>query len=261
MIPKVIHYCWFGGNSFPPLAEKCIESWKKYCPDYKIVRWDEGNFNLNYNDYVKEAYEAKKWAFITDVVRLYALVNYGGIYMDTDVEVLKPLDDLLEYEALSGFESETQIQTGLMASQAGQEFFKELLMDYESRHFRKKDGTLDLTANVSYITNACLKYGLKQNNRKQTIKGFTLLPKDYLCPKDYKTRELNITKNTYTIHHFDGSWITGKDRKWMEFEKSIRTKYKWTGDIFDSGVGNVARKLYIRSLRDNVKVIRKKLLG
>ena len=94
MIPKKIHYCWFGGNPLPSLAVKCIESWKKYLPDYEIKEWNESNFDLNYNDYVREAYEAKKWAFITDVVRLYAMVTEGGIYMDTDVEVLKPLDSL-----------------------------------------------------------------------------------------------------------------------------------------------------------------------
>ena len=105
MIPKVIHYCWFGRNPLPPLAKKCIESWKKYCPDYEIKEWNEDNFPMDYNDYVKEAYEAKKWAFITDVVRLFALVTEGGIYMDTDVEVIKPLDGLLQYEAVSGFEN------------------------------------------------------------------------------------------------------------------------------------------------------------
>ena len=109
MIPKKIHYCWFGGNPLPPLAVKCIESWKKYLPDYEIKEWNESNFDLNYNDYVREAYEAKKWAFITDVVRLYAMVTEGGIYMDTDVEVLKPLDELLQYDAVSGFESSSRI--------------------------------------------------------------------------------------------------------------------------------------------------------
>ena len=111
MIPKKIHYCWFGRNPLPPLALKCIASWKEYCPDYEIKEWNEDNFDLSINAYVREAYEARKWAFITDYVRLYALVNEGGIYMDTDVEVLKPLDDLLCYDAVSGFESETQIQT------------------------------------------------------------------------------------------------------------------------------------------------------
>lgn len=211
-IPKIIHYCWFGGNSLPELAEKCIASWKKYCPDYEIRRWDETNFDLNYNDYVREAYEAKKWAFVSDVARLYALVNYGGIYMDTDVEVLKPLDELLQYEAVSGFESESRIQTGLMASKKGQKLFVEMLHDYDESHFIRPDGTYDTTTNVTRITNICLKYGLILNNEKQTVNGFTLLPKDYLCPKDSETKEMRITENTLTIHHFDGSWLSSEQK-------------------------------------------------
>ena len=212
MIPKIIHYCWFGRNPLPPLAEKCIESWKKYCPDYEIKEWNEDNFELENNVYVQEAYEAKKWAFITDYVRLYALVNEGGIYMDTDVEVLKPLDDLLRYEAVSGFESETRIPTGLMACRDHQPLFEELLHEYDEIHFKRPDGSLDTTTNVTRITNTCLKHGFVPNNTMQTVYGFTLLPKDFLCPKDYETGKLEITDNTFTIHHFDGSWVTQEQR-------------------------------------------------
>lgn len=208
MIPKKIHYCWFGGNPLPELAIKCIESWKKYCPDYEIIEWNENNFDINYCEYVKEAYDAKKWAFVSDVARLYALVNYGGIYMDTDVEVLKSLDDILKYEAVSGFENEHSVPTGLMGCKKNQELFKELLHEYNDIHFVRKDGTYDTTTNVVRITNICLKYGLKLNNSFQVVNGFALFPKDYFCPKDYVTKKINLTKNTYTIHHFDGSWLS-----------------------------------------------------
>lgn len=222
MIPKIIHYCWFGGKPLPELAQKCIDSWKKYCPDYEIKRWDETNFDLNYNDYVREAYEAKKWAFVTDVVRLYALVNYGGIYMDTDVEVLKPLDEFLKYEAFSGFQTEKDIPTGIMASKKDHELFIELLEEYIGAHFLKPDNTYDETTNVIRITNTCLKYGFVPNNQLQTIKGFTLFPKDYFCSKDYRTRITTITENTYTIHHFDGSWLSDEDKLAIE----LRVKYQ-----------------------------------
>lgn len=212
MIPKRIHYCWFGGNPLPELAQRCIASWKKFCPDYEIIEWNESNFNLEMNDYVKEAYQAKKWAFVSDVARLYALVNYGGIYMDTDVEIIRPIDDLLAYEAVSGFESETQIPTGLMGCEKGHRMFVEFLNDYEKRHFVNSDGTYDFTTNVTKITNICLKYGLKMDNSMQIINGFTLLPWDYLCPKNHQTKEIHITKNTYTIHHFDGSWQSEEDK-------------------------------------------------
>lgn len=222
MIPKTIHYCWFGGNPLPDLAVKCIKSWKKYCPDYEIVEWNEKNFDLQYNIYVREAYEAKKWAFVSDVARLFALVNYGGIYMDTDVEVIKSLDDLLLYQSVSGFESETQIPTGLMACEKGNKMFLEFLNDYEGKHFIRDDGSLDLTTNVTYITNICLKHGLLPNNSVQTINGFTLLSRDYLCPKDHETREIHITDNTYTIHHFDGSWKSEEEVFLYELAKTLK---------------------------------------
>ena len=212
MIPKIIHYCWFGGNPLPELAKKCIESWKKFCPDYQIIEWNESNFDLNINTYVKEAYTAEKWAFVSDVARLYALVNYGGIYMDTDVEVLKPLDDILNFKAVSGFETKERIPTGIMACEKGHPLFEEFLREYNEAHFIKNDGSYDMTPNVVRITDTCLKYGLKLDNSFQTINGFTLFPKDYFCPKDAATQALTITDNTYTIHHFDGSWLSEEDK-------------------------------------------------
>ena len=210
MIPKIIHYCWFGGKQLPELARRCIDSWKKYCPEYDIKEWNEQTFDINCNTYVKEAYESKKFAFVTDYVRLYAIYTEGGIYMDTDVEVLKPLDDLLCYEAVSGFESDTRIPTGLMAGEKGHVFIKELLDDYNDIHFILPDKSLDLTTNVHRITNHCLKYGLQLNNSKQTINGFTFLPKDYLCTKSYQDGKIYLTENSYTIHHFAGSWVPKK---------------------------------------------------
>ena len=217
MIPKIIHYCWFGGNPLPDLAKKCIASWEKYCPDYQIIRWDESNYDLAACDYVREAYEAKKWAFVTDVARLDVLVNFGGIYMDTDVEVIRPLDSLLSYEAVSGFETEFQISTGLMACRKGHPLFQEFLRDYDGKHFLNEDGSYDTTTNVIRITEICQKYGFQGNNQKQTVRGFTLLPKDYLCPKDYKSRRIHITRNTLTIHHFNASWVKGELRYAYDF--------------------------------------------
>lgn len=211
MIPKIIHYCWFGGNPLPELAQKCIASWQKFCPDYEIIEWNENNFDIGSCKYAEEAYNAHKWAFVSDVARLYALVTCGGIYMDTDVELLKPIDDLLEYEALSGFESEERIPTGLMACRKGFPLFSELLADYDNRHFVDVDGNYDLTTNVEVITDICLKNGLVLNNQMQTVKGFTLFPAEYFCPKDYATGKLNITENTYSIHHFDGSWLSEEE--------------------------------------------------
>ena len=153
MIPKKIHYCWFGGKELPELAKKCIASWEKFCPDYEIIRWDESNFNINICKYVTEAYQNKKFAFVTDYVRLYAMHTQGGIYMDTDVELTKNLDIFLDNQGFSGFESEEHIPTGIMASEKGFSLFEELLSYYTDRSFVKEDGALDTTTNVEIITN------------------------------------------------------------------------------------------------------------
>ena len=202
-----------------------IESWKKYCPDYEIIEWNEKNFDLSCNAYIKEAYDAKKWAFITDYVRLYVMYTYGGIYMDTDVEVLKSLDPFLKHKAFSGFESSNNIPTGIMASEKGFELYKEFLDYYKDKHFIKKDGTYDTTTNVAIMTNICKKYGLKQDNSLQEIKGWTLYPSDYFCPKDYKDGVIKKTNNTVVIHHFSGSWLTQKDQKRRELLRKLNRKY------------------------------------
>lgn len=261
-IPKIIHYVWFGENSLSELAQKCLESWKKYCPDYEIVCWNESNFDIEYNDFVKEAYNEKKWAFVSDVVRLYALVNYGGIYMDTDVEVIKSLDSLLSYDAVSGFESPVQIQTGLMACKKGHPFFKELLHDYDRKHFIKNDGTYDDVANVIAITKMALKYGLVQNNQLQTVKGFTLLPRDYLCPLNYETRELNITENTYCIHYFSGSWMTEEQKCRIKLQgKYVKTMPRSMANALAGFVSSVRFNGITSSIKKTCKWVKKRIVN
>lgn len=262
MIPKKIHYCWFGGNPLPELAIKCIESWKKYCPDYEIIEWNEKNFDLNCNRYVKEAYECKKWAFITDYVRLYAMTTQGGIYMDTDVEVLKNLDVFLENKAFSGFEREEAIPTGIMACEKDFPLFKELLYDYNNRTFIKQNGDMDLTTNVTSITNICLNHGLKLNNQKQTIKGFTLYPKDIFCPKSYETGKIECTENTYTIHHFSGSWHTEKEKKFEEFERKFLNNHgqKKTDILTKNILYRLIKNLYTTGLKQTLKKIKENLI-
>jgi len=207
MIPKIIHFCWFGGKELPTLAKDCIKSWKKYCPDYKIIEWNESNFDLKSNDYCYEAYQAKKWAFITDFVRLKVLKEQGGIYMDTDVEVIKPFDDeLLSRRAFSGFENSNQIPTGIMASEPGMPIIEYLLEYYDNCHFINENGIANIATNVITITRMMTEKGLQLDNSLQTIEGFTFYPIDYFCPKDYSSGRISLTNNTYTIHHFGGSW-------------------------------------------------------
>ena len=225
MIPKVIHYCWFGRGKMPEMALKCIESWKKYLPEYKIKEWNEDNFDLDMYPYVREAYDNRKFAFVTDVVRLYALYHEGGVYMDTDVEVLKSLDPFLHHNAFSGFEDEKNIPTGIMGSEKGGRWAKENLDYYNDKHFINEDGTMDVTTNVQTITNIMLPYGLKQNNSYQDFPGLiTFYPKDYFCPKSYKDGKIYLTKNTVTIHHFAGSWLTQKEKNIILLSKILGRK-------------------------------------
>jgi putative glycosyltransferase len=213
MIPKTIHYCWFGGNPLPEDAKKCIKSWKKHLPDYKIKEWNESNFDINSNLYVKQAYEAKKFAFVTDYVRLYALVTEGGIYMDTDVEVIKSYDSFLHHKAFSGFENNNFVPTGMMASEKGGKWATELLEEYNHRAFVNDDGTFDTTSNTVTITRYMLKVGLKQNNTFQDFPGLiTIYPADYFCPKDHGTGLIRLTENSVCIHHFACSWLPHKVR-------------------------------------------------
>lgn len=208
MIPKIIHYCWFGRNKKSKSVLKCIQSWKKHCPDYKIIEWNEDNFDINCIPFVKEAYEAKKWAFVTDYARLKIIYENGGIYLDTDVEVIKSFDNLLTLEAFAGFEGEKNIATGLgFGAEKGQKMISELMQDYHGRHFSDENCKNLICPIIN--TDIFIKHGLQQDGTKQCINGVTVFPKEYFNPKDNQTYELNITENTYSIHHYDASWKKG----------------------------------------------------
>lgn len=228
MIPKVIHYCWFGGKPLPKLAIKCINSWKKYCADYEIVEWNENNYKLDKaNDYVKEALEAKKWAFATDYIRLDIIYNYGGIYLDTDVEVLKNLDNFFYYDGFMAFEDTNYIATGLgFAANKNNIIIKKLMDDYNGIHFKLGEGEYDTLTCPQRNTATLIKNGLIRNNLRQSVMGIEIFPSDFFCPKEYKSGRINITSNTYTIHHFDASWQSEEDKK---FNLEVENLRKYCG--------------------------------
>ena len=226
-IPKIIHYCWFGRNPKSKLAEKCIKSWKKFCPDYEIIEWNEDNFDISAApNYVKQAYEAKRWAFVTDYVRLRGLLEMGGIYMDTDVEVIRPLDPYLEQEAFAGFESLKGVQTGLLACQKGFPLFQEFLRHYDTASFLREDGTPDTTTNVEVLTRLCRKYGLQMNDKFQVVEGLAVYPREVFCPVDFDTKKLKKTRKTVVIHWFSGSWHTEEELEIMRQEKLQQRREK-----------------------------------
>ncbi len=219
-IPKILHYCWFGGKPKPPLAEKCIRSWKKFCPDFEIREWNESNFDLEQVPaYVRQAYEAGRWAFVSDYVRLRALTEVGGVYLDTDVEIVRPLDPFLKHEAFAGFEHLERVQTGVLACRKGFPLFQEFLAYYDTAVFRRPDGSMDTTTNVEILTGICRKKGLVFNDAFQVVDGLAVYPREVFCPVDYDTMKLKKTRKTVTIHWFSGSWQTQEDLRILEEER------------------------------------------
>lgn len=207
MIPRKIHYCWFGRGEMPQLAKECIATWHKYMPDWEYKLWNEENFEIEALPYTKEAYAAGKMAFVSDVARLKALHDEGGIYLDTDVEVFRSLDSLLQYKAFAGFEGSKHkpIGTCVMASEAGGEWVVEMLEAYQDRHFLNADGTPDLTTNVQFITSIMAQNGFHQDGTEQDYKDLHVFPVDYFSPR-HTTGEYFRTENTYCEHKGLGSW-------------------------------------------------------
>lgn len=225
-IPKIIHFCWFGETEYPQMVKMCINSWKEKLPDYQIKCWNVDNFDVNSCQYVKEAFQEKKYAFVSDYVRLYALYNEGGIYLDTDVEVLKKFDDILDNMAFAGFERENHtIATCIFGSEKGNSLFKNFLDYYIDRPFILEGNQYDLTPNTVVITSICKRHGLNLNGDRQELDFITIYPQDFFSPYNRATEELNITKNTYSIHYFNGSWISDSKREIIEGRKQIVKKY------------------------------------
>lgn len=220
MIPKIIHYCWFGGNPLPKDAQKCIASWKKYFPDYEIKQWNESNFDVNCCPYVKEAYEAKKYAFVSDYARFWMLYHEGGVYFDTDVEVIRDMSSVIATGSFMGFEkglegSEMGVNPGLgLGIEARNSVIRDILSLYQAKSsFDIGEGTI-----VHFATEVLSRYGLIRENYKQKVGGIVIYPADYFCPMDSTTGITTITDNTVSIHHYSCSWIDHNTFSWRMHE-------------------------------------------
>lgn len=223
-IPKTIHYCWFGGNPLGSKELKCIESWKQFFPEYKIVRWDESNFDVRCCPYVSQAYDAKKWAFVSDYARFAILYKHGGIYFDTDVEVIRPMDDIVRRGPFMGFESDAtgsgnnySVAPGLgLSASPGLDLYKSILASYETDEFVKADGSLNQTTVVVRTTDIMRSFGLRDVPGIQEVGGVIVYPSEYFNPKDLYTGEIHLTNKTRAIHHFAMSWFS--KRKKFEYD-------------------------------------------
>lgn len=246
-IPKLIHYCWFGGNPLPDDAKKCINSWKKFCPDYKIIEWNENNFDINCCDYIQQAYKEKKWAFVSDYARFWILYNYGGLYFDTDVELIKPIDDILEKGSFMGTEKQystdkkkiiTNVNPGLgLAVYQNHKFLKQMLDIYNTKSFIKNKNEIDYTTIVELTTDKLIKEGFKKDNTLQKISDIYIYPIEFFCPLDYYTGELNITEQTKSIHHYTATWKDHKQRKQLVTIQKINR-------IFGMKIGHIFERVY-----------------
>lgn len=213
MIPKKIHYCWFGRNKLPELAQKCIASWEKYCPEYEIVQWNEDNYDISKYSYSKEAYAARKWAFVSDIARLEIVYNEGGLYLDTDVELIQSLDAFLDEHAFLACEDEHRINPGLgFGAEKRNPVIKMILDSYSNRVFTHDDGTNDYSTIVEATTNILMVNSIIGTKEVMKYENVTIYPKYYFSPKDLSTNKISLSRETVSIHHLDGSWLTKRQR-------------------------------------------------
>ncbi len=267
MIPKIIHYCWFGKNPLPANVQKCIESWKKYCPDFEIKRWDESNYDVNACAYTQEAYEAKKWAFVSDYARLDIIYNNGGIYLDTDVELIRAIDDeLLKTDCFLAMEQPSLlIATGLgFGAVKHSSAVKEMLDEYKDEKFRLAKNIYDQTPCPTRNTRPFLKYGYTRKiNTPTALGGAVIYPPEYFCPFERKQNKLEITDNTYSIHHYSATWSSANLESVKKRQEYIRTHSAFQIKIHDNLLE--CKSLYHRAnpitlLRFLIYKIKKKIL-
>lgn len=255
MIPKKIHYCWFGENPMPDKDLENIESWKKFCPDYEIIRWDESNYDVNKIPYIKEAYECKKYAFVSDYARLDIIYHEGGIYLDTDVEIIKNIDFLLQNKAFCGREQNGKIGLGLIfGSESGLPIIKELMEYYHDKHFLDSNGDMNLSPIWKYTHAVLEPKGCSRNDEFQLIESMKIYPSCYFDPYDFYTGKpvsKNALKNAYCIHHYNATWLEKDRQDFLKHSRFLAEKY----GVFAYKTG-VAQKLY--DFNKNIHIARKK---
>lgn len=222
-IPKKIHYCWFGNGEKTLLIQKCIASWETYAPDYEIIEWNETNFDINQYIYSKQAYDIKKYAFVSDVARFHALYEQGGIYLDTDVELLKPLDKFLDNHIFMGYSRDGQVNTGLiMGSEAKQDLLRVILDYYKSHSFLLKNGRANTTTVCTIVSDILVQNGIELDGKTKNNDKLSLYAADYFDPFDFEENKMYKSKNTHTIHYYSATWKSNKDMAVYRIGKVIK---------------------------------------
>lgn len=220
-IPHVIHYVWFGGGKHSRLQKKCMKSWKKFCPDYEIKRWDESNFDISSAPlYVRQAYEAKKWAFVSDYVRVKVLYEHGGLYFDTDTEILKDISHLVDNNAFMAFEHSNMVTTGVSGCCKGDKIYGELLNTYNDREFYDKDGNMNTIVTGKYTTEVFLKHGLVLDGKEQMVENWKIYPFTFFYPVKVINNNTHYTDDTCIVHWFEGTWFPEEYKKAKRHEKN-----------------------------------------
>ena len=264
MIPKIIHYCWFGRNPIPEKDKRCIESWGNFCPDFEVVRWDENNYDVNKILYTEQAYQKKRWAFVTDYARLDVIFQYGGIYLDTDVELLRSLEPLLKHHAFAGLEFADGVQysiaTGLgFGAEPHSPIIRDMRDIYRNMQFLNQDGTENTLTTPAWVTAMLKKRGFVQENRMQEVDGLTVYPTEYFSPKEYQTGRVHITPNTYSIHHYYGSWKTENELQELELRKKYTKLFgKQGGELAYVARRKIGEKGLLGALQDGMKRVKRR---
>lgn len=238
-IPKTIHYIWFGKKEKSKLIKKCIESWKKYLPDYEIIEWNEENYDINKSQYIKEAYEAKKYAFAADYARFDIIYNYGGVYFDTDVELLKPIpEEYLKYNGFAGMEGNNKVNPGLvLVAKQKNILIQEILDKYnEMSYLENTNKTV-----VDITTEILRKHGFEENGKKQQIENFVIFPSEYFCAYDFDIKEFEITSNTISIHHYTFTWGSKRNKLIIKIKMAIK---KIVGKDMYRNILKIKRKIF-----------------
>jgi mannosyltransferase OCH1-like enzyme len=256
-IPKIIHYCWFGPKPIPELELKCMQSWKKFLPDYKLMFWNEKTFDINEYSFTKQAYEKNYFAFVSDFVRAHALKEYGGVYLDTDLEVLSNFTELLRgKEVVLGFENKTFVGTAMMATIPNHFIFNQFLEYYKKLSFFNSKGEIEITANPSILAEILRKINIQLNGKEQCVKGVHVFKRELFFPKKLGDNNFRVTQETLTIHHFGGSWLTDRQKRrgenilWIEICRPILRKCK---DIIHLLLGKTTTKRLENKVRNWLK--------